>query len=324
MPKVSVVIPVYGVEKFIEKCARSLLGQTYENIEYIFVDDCSPDKSVEILENVIAQYNREPVSIIRHEKNKGLGASRLTALKAATGDYILNVDSDDFIELDAVSLLVEEAVKMQADVVRFNGYFEWDKTRSIYRGNWSPSPSEYTCMLLSAKTLPGVCFHLIRRSLYIDNNLYPREGINVAEDYVLTPRLCFHANKIAQVETPLYHYIQTNMQSYVTSFSENKITSLSLAVDILRDYFFDKPRFLAALSDGVWQKKVELMLKCRRKDYEIIDRLLSTWMPLSTTSMNIQQKIAAPLVARRCWTLLDVYSKLYNIVFITVQYIKGR
>ena len=172
MMKVSILVPVYGVEKFIEKCARSLLGQTYENIEYIFVDDCSPDKSVEILENVIAQYNREPVSIIRHEKNKGLGASRLTALKAATGDYILNVDSDDFIELDAVSLLVEEAVKMQADVVRFNGYFEWDKTRSIYRGNWSPSPSEYTCMLLSAKTLPGVCFHLIRRSLYIDNNLF--------------------------------------------------------------------------------------------------------------------------------------------------------
>ena len=72
MIKVSVLVPVYGVEKFIERCVRSLMEQTYDNIEYIFVDDCSPDKSVQILESVLAQYNRLSVKILHNKENIGL------------------------------------------------------------------------------------------------------------------------------------------------------------------------------------------------------------------------------------------------------------
>ena len=90
MKKVSVLVPVYGVEKYIEECARSLFEQTYGNIEYVFVDDCSKDGSIAILERVAEEYpqRKSQTRIIRHDHNRGLGGARLTALQKATGEYV--------------------------------------------------------------------------------------------------------------------------------------------------------------------------------------------------------------------------------------------
>ena len=98
MVKVSVCIPVYGVEQFIERCACSLFEQTMrDGIEFIFVDDCSPDNSVQRLEEILKRYpeRQAQVSIIHHEKNMGLVRARKTALEAACGEYIIHCDSDD-------------------------------------------------------------------------------------------------------------------------------------------------------------------------------------------------------------------------------------
>lgn len=109
MSKVSVIVPIYGVEKYIERCARSLFEQTLDDIEYIFVDDCSPDKSIEILNAVIADYPQKIpyIKIIQHKKNKGLPLARRSGWKAATGEYIANCDSDDWVD----SALFEKCIK---------------------------------------------------------------------------------------------------------------------------------------------------------------------------------------------------------------------
>lgn len=106
---VSILIPVYGVEKYIERCARSLFEQTYDNLEYIFVDDCSPDNSIAILKKVLEDYpeRKAQVRIIRHERNKGLSAARNTATDAAMGDYIFYLDSDDEITRDCIEILIK-------------------------------------------------------------------------------------------------------------------------------------------------------------------------------------------------------------------------
>ena len=90
--KVSVCIPVYGVEKYIERCARSLFEQTLDSMEYVFVDDCSPDNSIEIMQKVLEEYphRQEQVKIIRHEVNQGVGAARNHAVAACTGNYIIH------------------------------------------------------------------------------------------------------------------------------------------------------------------------------------------------------------------------------------------
>ena len=104
--KVSICIPIYEVERFIERCARSLFTQSYQNIEYIFVNDCTPDHSIDVLQEVLKEYpNRAKfVNIVSHNINRGLAAARQTAIRHATGDYMFHLDSDDYLEHDAIRL----------------------------------------------------------------------------------------------------------------------------------------------------------------------------------------------------------------------------
>ena len=95
---VSILVPVFNVEGYIERCARSLFEQTYSNLEFVFVDDCSPDDSMKILGRIVEDYpiRKDAVRIIRHDHNRGLAASRNTALDNASGFFVCTVDSDDW------------------------------------------------------------------------------------------------------------------------------------------------------------------------------------------------------------------------------------
>ena len=105
-PAVSVLVPVYGVERYIAACARSLFAQRDVEAEFLFVDDASPDGSIDRLHEVLAGFPAvaERVRILRHERNRGLGAARRTAIEAARGTYLLHVDSDDAL-CDDLSLI---------------------------------------------------------------------------------------------------------------------------------------------------------------------------------------------------------------------------
>ena len=116
---VSICVPIYGVEKYIERCAISLFEQTYKNIEYIFVNDCTQDNSIDVLKSIIEKYpvRKNCVRIINHERNKGLGAARNTAITNATGMFIMHVDSDDYVEKDIVERLVKKQNENNSDIV---------------------------------------------------------------------------------------------------------------------------------------------------------------------------------------------------------------
>ena len=118
-PKVSILIPVYGVEKYIARCARSLFAQTYANIEYIFVDDCSPDNSIGLLYSIIEEFpmRREQMRVVRQDRNRGLGAARRRAMEECVGEYVMHVDSDDCVTENAVAKLVSAALATGADIV---------------------------------------------------------------------------------------------------------------------------------------------------------------------------------------------------------------
>ena len=107
--KLSVIVPVYGVEKYIARCAESLLRQDYADKELIFVDDASPDRSVAILQELLSHYPDQQVTILRHSENRGLAAARRTGMKAASGEFIVHVDGDDYIEPDALQQLARKA-----------------------------------------------------------------------------------------------------------------------------------------------------------------------------------------------------------------------
>ena len=106
--KVSILVPIYRVENYIERCAVSILNQSYDDLEIIFVDVCSPDNSMQVLNQVIKKYPKRisQIKIIKHNENKGLAEARKTAVNAATGQYVFHLDSDDYLELFAIEYIV--------------------------------------------------------------------------------------------------------------------------------------------------------------------------------------------------------------------------
>ena len=118
--KVSVCVPIYGVEKYIEQCVRSLMEQTMtDGIEFIFVNDCTKDKSMSILNQVLEEYPHriDQVKIIEHEVNKGLPSARNTALNEAKGEYIVHCDSDDWVEPTMYESMYNKAKISNADII---------------------------------------------------------------------------------------------------------------------------------------------------------------------------------------------------------------
>lgn len=244
-PLVSVLVPVYGVEKYIERCARSIFEQTYQNLEIIFVNDCTPDNSITILNRVLDDYpeRKAQTRIINHEINKGLAAARKTALLASTGYYIQNYDSDDYVEIDMIEKMVHSAKVEDADITIcdwYHVYSELDK-KCYISVNPSLSPSILLQQIISGEVHSGVVNKLIKRSLYFDNNVFPIEGLNMCEDLSVMFRLVYFANKIAYVPEPLYYYVIGRSGSYTSqkmSLSQQKnITDLIVLFD---EFFKDK------------------------------------------------------------------------------------
>ena len=117
--KVSVIIPVYNVASYIERCARSLFGQTLREMEFIFVDDSSPDRSIQIVREVLKEFPHRvhQVKFLRNEQNKGLPAARINGLRVATGEYVYRCDSDDYLEPDVLETMYRAAKANDADIV---------------------------------------------------------------------------------------------------------------------------------------------------------------------------------------------------------------
>lgn len=250
---VSICVPIYGVEKYIERCVISLFEQTYQNIEYIFINDNTPDRSVDILKSVIEKYpNRKPnIRIIAHEKNRGLAAARNTGVGAATGEFLMHVDSDDWIDKDCVRQCVDKQIETNADIVNFDA-IKHCKNYTIPLTHIETKTSfDLTLLTLGRETLFTIWGRMIRLSLYTDNMISVKEGINMGEDYQVIPKIVYNAERIGYLHEFLYHYNCQNESSYCFKFSEEKERQIWATLDILTEYFKNKDAcFMDALNKG--------------------------------------------------------------------------
>lgn len=215
---VSILVPVYGVEKYIERCARSIFEQTYHDLDIVFVDDCTPDKSIEILKRVLEEYSdrKAQTRIIRHEHNRGLAAARNTAVAAAVGTFLMHVDSDDWIENDAVEELVKKQEETGADfvtgvMVKNEDTLDYHYVEPVYKDK-----NDMMILILSQIFHHELANRLVKRALYTDHHIKALEGVNQAEDWRLTPMLLWYANGIARLNKTTYHYFM-NMESMCNS-----------------------------------------------------------------------------------------------------------
>lgn len=221
--KISIIVPVYKVEKELDRCVQSLLKQTYKNLEIILVDDGSPDRCPILCD----QYAMEDERIrVIHKKNGGLSDARNAGLNLATGEYVLYVDSDDYIELDSCERLISATSDGQVDIVVGNAIME--KPDGNEKMIHSATPAGF---IYSAKDFveKAVCesqwyapawLNMYRRKFLLDNELYFKKGIYF-EDVQMLPRVFLPAKKITCIDGIFYHYI-IRENSIMTSQRDEK------------------------------------------------------------------------------------------------------
>ncbi len=225
--KLSVIIPIYKVEAYIERCARALMMQTLDGVEYIFVDDCSPDDSMKVLQRILAEYpGQQHVRILHHSQNRGLPAARNTGLDAATGDYVFHCDSDDYLEPDALQAMYEAARKSDADIVYCDWILTFPQKERYMRCPAYETPEDALRGLLHGTMKYNVWNKLVKRELYNEDlSIRFPEGHGMGED--MTMILLFaRAKRIAYLPKGIYHYVRQNENAFTAVRSESSYADL--------------------------------------------------------------------------------------------------
>lgn len=217
---ISVIVPIYHSEPYLERCCRSLFAQTLADVDYIFILDGPSDEAVAIINRVVEDYplRREGLRFIVHDQNRGISFSRQEGHDLVTGKYIFHCDSDDWMEPDALQLLVEKAEEEQADVVFFDYMRHYEKQEIRYRAE---------------KVLDGVIptidapLHnkLIRTDLIKKQQLRFPEGINWGEDLCMSVMCQILADKISYLPRCLYHRSMHD-QSFTAQVNKEKYMQL--------------------------------------------------------------------------------------------------
>lgn len=209
MTKVSVIVPIYNVEQYIERCARSLFEQTLDDIEYIFVNDCTPDKSMQILNKVITEYpsRQTNIKIINNQRNLGLPKTRQRGISSATGEYIIHCDSDDWNDLRLYETLYNEAKVKNLDIVWCDFYRIDGRKKEIDKQNTKISKRDILQDILKGKKMGTLWNHLVKRSIIDDNEIMVPVSF-MMEDSVVLVQYVFYAVSFGYIPEPLYYYRQ--------------------------------------------------------------------------------------------------------------------
>ena len=266
-PKVSILVPIYNVEKYIERCAVSLFEQTYENIEYVFVNDCTPDGSIQVLEQVMKRYplREKSTRIINHTVNRGLAAARNTGVENCSGEFVVHVDSDDYVELNAVEILVNQQLRSKADIVTGMMLCHNVNGDSLLPHPHYKTKDEMVLDMMQQTINHSVCKRLIRKSLYDDYGVREKEGVNCGEDCWAMTQLVYYASSFSFVDEVVYHYDCTRDDSYMANkksvINKKRLTDDITTAQLIVDFFRDKEQVYFDEANRVAVKSIEVALK---------------------------------------------------------------
>lgn len=317
-PVISVIIPVYKVEKFVERCVRSLFQQDLiEDVEFIFVDDATPDDSIERVKNLLEEFpdRKSQTRIICHKANRGLPDARNTGLESARGEYVLHVDSDDFIEPAMLSAMLTVAQSEDADMVWCNWFLDLEhKERRMYEPAFL-TPHDAVSAMLSGGMKFNVWNKLVRRSLYVDNNIVFPSGDGMGEDMTMI-LLCAHSKKVTHLSEALYHYVKYNAGAFSQTYSDAHLTQLKHNVErvsaYLTEHFGDE--YVSILPFLQLEVKFPFLLMPDNKYL----KLWTEWYPdanrviLKNKRISLRSRAVQWCASHQLWTFVKIYRYLLN------------
>ena len=263
---VSILTPIYNVEKYIERCAVSLFEQTYENIEYVFVDDCSPDLSIEVLKQVMSRYpNRlSQIKIITHDKNRGVATSRNTAFDNCTGEFVCYVDPDDYLNLNSVELLAKQQSRTDSDIVTGMALMHTTDKEILMPHPHYETKEEMVRDLMQLNGYHSLWKRLIRKSLFQEFGISAKDGVNNGEDCWIMTQLAYYSSSFSFVDEIVYHYDYTREDSISDKgkgkINKKQIQDVITTANLLIDFFKDKEHVYQAVAKQEAVKYLHLTL----------------------------------------------------------------
>lgn len=231
--KVSVIVPIYNVEKYIGKCILSIIEQTYKNIEIILVDDGSLDDSGNIADEYATRDNRIKVL---HKANAGVSAARNSGLDAATGDFVCFSDGDDYVMPNYVEHLLKLCLTYHADVAYTVDMYTTFHDEHIANSQVKViTPEDATENILCYKVPIGVYSKLFNREFLVKNNIRFLEDVYIGEGFNFNTACFQRANKVVMSNERIYFYRRDNEASAMTKFKAAKCQMALKAIDIIKE-----------------------------------------------------------------------------------------
>ncbi len=241
--KVSIIVPIYNVEKFLKRCLLSLYHQTYENIEIIMVNDGSPDCSDHICKEFCDKDSRFKYI---EQKNQGLSAARNTGIRASSGTYLVFVDSDDFVDENMISDYMKIVRKYNPDMI-ISGYYADiyldDKLQQSIPYSYSKSYLKGKAQIIPAtikmkkNTLIDASWNkMYKKSILTENQIWMPEG-KLYEDIDFMYHLLYYINSIYVTPKCYYHYIQHSGLRITKSYRENKFDILKERISTMNQFY---------------------------------------------------------------------------------------
>lgn len=245
-PYVSVIVPIYGVEQYMEKCARSLFEQTLDSIEYIFIDDCTPDYSMDILKAVLKEYphRQSQVKILHNESNQGQALTRTYGINESTGEYVIHCDPDDWVDVNAYKIMYDAAVRESASIVRCGFYrVEGGQKEQVNYPFHHTERIEVLVDMFAEKSMASLWSTLVRGDIARLNSIV-NPTHNFIEDFTLLVQYFLYSEKNICLEDALYYY-NYNPDSIVNKrgveATMSRYESYKANVEIIRQVLLKSP-----------------------------------------------------------------------------------
>lgn len=322
--RVSVIIPVYNAEKTLNQSLQSLLEQSSRDFEVIFVNDCSSDRSVDILEEFSSTSGLE-CRIVHQPENGGVAAARNKALEYARGEYLMWLDADDILSNDAVSKAVAAARQTDADIVGWDWTLGFSQNGRYMRQADYTSPMEAVVSMMEGRMRWNLWLFMVRRELVEKNRIRFIPGANMGEDMMFMIKTFLRAKSSTQIHESLYSYNAVSSSSISRQFSgkrreEVSQNLLSVSEMLMSSEYADA--LLPRLDSLKLFIKLPLLMSSDKENYVT----WYDWMPeangaaMANKTLPFRTRLVQWMAARRLWLgvkayYVFVYKFVYGLIY---------
>ena len=311
---VSVIVPIYKIERYLRQCIESILAQTFTDFELLLIDDGSPDECPTICDEYAKKDSRIHVF---HKSNGGLTSARNYGLDNAKGEWIMHIDGDDWIEPTYIEELYNAAIKNKADIAICGFRFAFEDGRyieehpTVWDDDKSASLNRYI-----ASVWTTACGSIHKSSIYKDNGVISPKNITYCEDFHLMARLCYFADKVVSIDRPLYNYRQQSssiMHSLNKKTWKDELTTYKEIIDFFRNQG-ELGKYIKAMSWRTLKAAQDMTLNPSRfkefKNYNP-DKKNYIW---DCPFIGIKIKALAWLITHRCESIAILITHLRKLL----------